>query len=180
MKQEEQLVSDIQRGERLAMRSLYDQYSGFAMAIALRYVPDRDDVSDILQDSFVKIFLSIGSYEYRGEGMLRAWIARIVSNEALGFLRRRNSITFTDNIPDNTPDEDPDISMIDDDTLANMIAQLPEGYRVVLNLYVFGNMSHKEIAAKLGITPSTSASQFFHAKKMLALLINEHRKKNII
>ena len=82
MKQEEQLVSDIQRGERLAMRSLYDQYSGFAMAIALRYVPDRDDVSDILQDSFVKIFLSIGSYEYRGEGMLRAWIARIVSNEA--------------------------------------------------------------------------------------------------
>ena len=50
MKQEEQLVSDIQRGERLAMRRLYDQYSGFAMAIALRYVPDRDDVSDILQD----------------------------------------------------------------------------------------------------------------------------------
>mgnify|MGYP004419063321 FL=1 len=108
------------------MRRLYDQYSGFAMAIALRYVPDRDDVSDILQDSFVKIFQSIGSYEYRGEGMLRAWIARIVSNEALGFLRRRNGITFTDNIPDNTPDEDPDISMIDDDTLAKMIAQLPE------------------------------------------------------
>ncbi|WP_444368256.1 RNA polymerase sigma factor [Prevotella sp.] len=180
MKQEEQLVSDIQRGERLAMRRLYDQYSGFAMAIALRYVPDRDDVSDILQDSFVKIFQSIGSYEYRGEGMLRAWIARIVSNEALGFLRRRNSITFTDNIPDNTPDEDPDISMIDDDTLAKMIAQLPEGYRVVLNLYVFGNLSHKEIAAKLGITPSTSASQFFHAKKMLARMINEHRKENII
>ena len=47
-------------------------------------------------------------------------------------------------------------------------------------MYVFGNMSHKEIAAQLGITPSTSASQFFHAKKLLARMIKEHRKKEII
>ena len=75
MKQEEQLVHDIKKGERTAMRRLYDQYSGFAMATALRYVPDRDDASDILQDAFIKIFQSIGSYEYRGEGMLKSWIS---------------------------------------------------------------------------------------------------------
>lgn len=180
MKQEEQLVHDIKKGERTAMRRLYDQYSGFAMATALRYVPDRDDASDILQDAFIKIFQSIGSYEYRGEGMLKSWIARIISNEALGFLRKHNGITFTDKIPDKSTDDDPDISLVDDDTLAEMIASLPEGYRVVINMYVFGNMSHKEIAAQLGITPSTSASQFFHAKKLLARMIKEHRKKEII
>ena len=180
MKQEEQLVHDIKKGERTAMRRLYDQYSGFAMATALRYVPDRDDASDILQDAFIKIFQSIGSYEYRGEGMLKSWIARIISNEALGFLRKHNDITFTDNIPDKSTDDDPDISLVDDDTLAGMIASLPEGYRVVINMYVFGNMSHKEIAAQLGITPSTSASQFFHAKKLLARMIKEHRKKEMI
>lgn len=180
MKQEEQLVHDIKKGERTAMRRLYDQYSGFAMATALRYVPDRDDASDILQDAFIKIFQSVGSYEYRGEGMLKSWIARIISNEALGFLRKHNSITFTDNIPDKSTDDDPDISLVDDDTLAEMIASLPEGYRVVINMYVFGNMSHKEIAAQLGITPSTSASQFFHAKKLLARMIKEHRKKEIL
>ena len=61
-----------------------------------------------------------------------------------------------------------------------MIASLPEGYRVVLNLYVFGQMSHKEIADELGITPSTSASQYFHAKKMLANEIKEYNKRNAI
>ena len=180
MKQEEQLVHDIKKGERTAMRRLYDQYSGFAMATALRYVPDRDDASDILQDAFIKIFQSIGSYEYRGEGMLKSWIARIISNEALGFLRKHNGITFTDNIPDKSTDDDPDISLVADATLSGLIASLPEGYRVVINMYVFGNMSHKEIAAQLGITPSTSASQFFHAKQLLARMIKEHRKKEML
>ena len=173
-------MRDIKNGDRAAMRRLYDLYSGYVMAVVMRYVPDRDDVPDVVQDAFIKIFQSIGSYEYRGEGMLKSWIARIISNEALGFLRKHNGITFTDNIPDKSTDDDPDISLVDDDTLAGMIASLPEGYRVVINMYVFGNMSHKEIAAQLGITPSTSASQFFHAKKLLARMIKEHRKKEMI
>lgn len=180
MKAEEQLVHDIRHGDRAAMRRLYDQYSGYAMAIALRYVPDRDDASDILQDSFLKVFSSIGTYEYRGEGMLKSWIARIVVNEALGFLRHHSGLTFTDDIPDTAGDEEPDIRQVSDDKLAEMIASLPDGYRVVLNMYVFGGMSHKEIAAELGITPSTSASQFFHAKKLLAQMIKGYIKKEAI
>lgn len=180
MESEEQLVSRLQGGDRAAMRRLYDRYSGFAMAIALRYVPDRDDACDIVQDSFVKIFQAIGQFECRGEGALRSWVSRIVANEALGFLRRRSGLTFTDDLPDTADDEEPDIGRVSDEQLARLIAMLPEGYRVVLNMYVFGGMSHKEIAAELGITPSTSASQFFHAKKMLARLINECRKKEIV
>ena len=159
------------------MRRLYDQFSGYAMSVGLRYVPDRDNVLDILQDSFIKIFQSVGSFEYRGDGSLKLWIARIVANEALGFLRKQSRITFTDKLPEETTDEEPDISSVSDDALSDMIKQLPDGYRVVLNMYVFGEMSHLEIAKKLGISPSTSASQFFHAKKMLAKMINDYNKQ---
>ena len=159
------------------MRRLYDEYSGYAMSVGLRYVPDRDDVLDILQDSFVKVFQRIGSFEYRGDGSLRSWIARIVANEALGLLRQRQRIRFTDQLPEEPADDEPDMTHISDDALNALIGRLPDGYRVVLNLYVFGGMSHKEIARELGISASTSASQFFHAKKMLARMINEYDKK---
>lgn len=180
LKPEERLVRDIQNGDRAAMRRLYDQYSGYIMAIVMRYVPDRDDVADVVQDAFVRIFTSMSQYEYRGEGTLRLWLSRVTANEVLGFLRRKGNITFTDNIPDSPTDDEPDISQISDEALSEMIASLPEGYRVVLNLYVFGQMSHKEIADELGITPSTSASQYYHAKKMLANKIKEYNKRNAI
>lgn len=180
MKPEERLVRDIQNGDRAAMRRLYDQYSGYIMAIVMRYVPDKDDVPDVVQEAFIKIFTSIELYEYRGEGTLKMWLSRVTANEALGFLRRKGNITFTDNIPDEPIDDEPDISQITNEALTEMIASLPEGYRVVLNLYVFGQMTHKEIADELGITPSTSASQYYHAKKMLADKIKEYNKRNAI
>lgn len=173
-------MCDIKNGDRAAMRRLYDLYSGYIMAIVMRYVPDKDDVPDVVQEAFIKIFTSIVQYEYRGEGTLKMWLSRVTANEALGFLRRKGNITFTDNIPDEPIDDEPDISQISDEALTEMIASLPEGYRVVLNLYVFGQMSHKEIADELGITPSTSASQFYHAKKMLADKIKEYNKRNAI
>lgn len=159
------------------MRRLYEKFSGYAMSVGLRYVPDRDDVLDILQDSFIKIFQSFGSFEYRGDGSLKSWIARIVANEALGFLRKQSRITFTDKLPEEPTDEEPDIASVSDDALSDMIGRLPDGYRVVLNMYVFGEMSHVEIARQLGISPGTSASQFFHAKKMLAKMINDYNKQ---
>ena len=156
MKPEERLVRDIKNGDRAAMRRLYDLYSGYVMAVVMRYVPDRDDVPDVVQDAFIRIFTSIGQYEYRGEGTLKMWLSRVTANEALGFLRRKGNITFTDNIPDEPIDDEPDISQISDEALTEMIASLPEGYRVVLNLYVFGQMSHKEIADELGSSSAGS------------------------
>ncbi len=62
------------------MHRLYDRYVGYAMAVALRYVPLRDDAEDVVQDSFVKLFSGIANFEYRGEGSLKAWFLRIVAN----------------------------------------------------------------------------------------------------
>lgn len=66
------------QGSRTAMKRLYDRYSGYAMSVGLRYVPEEDAVRDVVQDSFVKIFTSIDSFEFRGEGSLKAWITRII------------------------------------------------------------------------------------------------------
>lgn len=147
------------------------------MAICQRYISDGDAVADVMQDCFIKIFTSLDSFEYRGEGSLRLWVSRITANEALNCIRRNSRYVFTDTIPDTAEDEEPDIAAVSDDELFGMIRQLPAGYRTVLNMYVFEKMSHKEIAARLGISQSTSASQFHHAKKMLARMIKERKKR---
>lgn len=174
MKQEESLVKNIAKGDRAAMRRLYDLYSGYAMAVGRRYLPNRDELQDVMQDSFVKVFSSIRTFEYRGEGSLRSWIARIVANECLDFLRKNKRFSFTDDVPDEAEEEEPEVAALSDDALMEMIGRLPDGYRAVLNMYVFGNLSHKEIAARLGITTGTSASQYHHAKRMLAKMIKEY------
>ena len=177
MEAEQLLVSKIKEGDRAAMRTLYDRYSGYVMAVALRYVPDRDDVQDVVQDSFVKIFSSIGRFEYRGDGALKAWMARIVANQALDFLYKRRALDTSRNIPDVPDEPEPDIGGVSDEVLMEHIGKLPPGYRVVLNLFVFEQMSHKEIAKRLGIKENSSASQYFHANKMLGKMINDYIKR---
>lgn len=177
METERQLLEAIRGGERAALRRLYDRYSGYAMAIGLRYVPERDEVRDIIQDSFVRILTTIGQFDYRGEGSLKSWVSRIVSNRAVDYLRQHQRFMTVDTIPDE-PDiaDEPDVGGIPPDVLTAMIGRLPPNYRTVLNLYVFEQQPHREIARMLGIKESTSSSLFFRAKKMLAKNIKDYLK----
>jgi RNA polymerase sigma-70 factor (ECF subfamily) len=174
---ERQLLEAIRGGERAALRRLYDRYSGYAMAIGLRYVPERDEVRDVIQDSFVRILTTISQFDYRGEGSLKSWVSRIVSNRAVDYLRQHQRFMTVDTIPDQ-PDiaDEPDIGGIPPDVLTAMIGRLPPNYRTVLNLYVFEQQPHREIARMLGIKESTSSSLFFRAKKLLARNIKEYLK----
>ncbi len=177
METERQLLEAIRGGERAALRRLYDRYSGYAMAIGLRYVPERDEVRDVIQDSFVRILTTISQFDYRGEGSLKSWVSRIVSNRAVDYLRQHQRFMTVDTIPDE-PDiaDEPDIGGIPPDVLTAMIGRLPPNYRTVLNLYVFEQQPHREIARMLGIKESTSSSLFFRAKKLLARNIKEYLK----
>lgn len=174
METELQLLNAVRSGERAAMRRLYDRYAGYATAIALRYVSDRDAVHDVLQDSFVKILTSVDGFNYKGEGSLKGWVAAIVTHQAIDHVKRHARIMLTDHIPDEPDVPEPDVGRVPQDVLNRLISQLPTGYRMVLNLHVFEQMSHKEIARLLGIKPETSASQFMRAKNALAKLINNY------
>jgi len=174
---EQEILSLLRRREPAAMRLLYDRYIGYMAAVAGRYVPSEDDRKDILQESFIKIITSVGNFQHRGEGSLKAWMLRITANESLRFLRRNANqlpVEHEDKLLD-MPDE-PEPEGVPDDEINRMILKLPPGYRAVFNLYVFENKSHKEIAEALGITESTSASQFLRAKHALARMMREYRK----
>ncbi len=175
---ERTLVEAVRNGDRKAMHELYDRYAGVAMAVALRYDPDREEARDVVQDSFVKVFSAIGSFDYRGEGSLKGWLLRIVANEAINHVKRRARITFVEDIPDTPDDTGADVPRVPPDVLTRLIGELPDGYRLVLNMFVFGQKSHKEIAAELDIGESTSASQYLRAKKLLASKIKQYLKEN--
>ena len=175
---EEELSLQCQRGDMRARHTLYERYGGSLMAICLRYIGDRETAEDILHDGFLRIFQSIKQFSYQGEGSLKAWLSRVMVNEALGYLRKKNTQVQQEVLMT----EIPDVRELDDiprSVLMKFISELPDGYRTVFNLYVFEDKSHKEIASLLGITEHTSSSQFYRAKSLLIKKINEYRKRKL-
>jgi RNA polymerase sigma-70 factor (ECF subfamily) len=172
---ERQIIEGIQQSNRQAMQEMYCQLAGYAMSTAMRYLSDQEAARDVLHDSFIKAYTKAHQFHYKGEGSLKAWVMRIVANESLNVLRQNAKIHFTDQIPDDEADQEPDIPPIPPDELNKMIQRLPSGYRTVLNLYVFEQKSHKEIAQLIGIKENSSASQFLRAKRMLAKMINDYK-----
>mgnify|MGYP000187620603 CR=1 FL=1 len=89
---EEELASKCKLADNQARKELYELYGGSLMAICLRYIGDREAAEDVLHDGFVRIFQSIGQFTYQGVGSLKAWLSRVMVNEALGYLRKRNQL----------------------------------------------------------------------------------------
>ena len=175
---EAELLNLVRSGDASGMRAFYERYVGFLTAVCSRYVPDRVAVKDILQEVFVKAFDRIGSFEYRGEGSVKAWMHRIVVNDSLKFLRANGKMKYVDDLPDVEDEQMDSLPDVPVSVVAEMIKSLPDGYRTVFNLFVFEKKSHREIAELLGIKEDSSASQFFRAKAMLAKKIKEYVKKN--
>lgn len=176
--QEQILVNRLLQKEEAAWKELFGAYSGSLTYVCSRYVIDKEDVHDVLQNSFIQMFRSISSFEYRGNGSLKAWITRIVVNESLKHIKQNpelKTVSEDFEIPDEQNDEEPNFEEISQQTIMKMIRLLPEGYRAVFNLYVFEEKSHKEIAEILGIAENSSASQLHRAKSMLARKIKEYK-----
>ncbi|WP_321478577.1 sigma-70 family RNA polymerase sigma factor [uncultured Bacteroides sp.] len=180
--EEFELAEHCRRGDNTARQQLYELYAGRLLGVCLRYIGDRDVAQDVLHDGFIKIFNSFDKYSWRGEGSLKAWLDKVMSNTALQFLRKNDVMNFTmdiENISEYTEEpEVSDIEIIPKAKLMEFIEKLPTGYRTVFNLYVFEEKSHKEIAALLGINEKSSASQLFRAKQLLAKRIKEYVAKN--
>jgi|SRR5690554_1283876 len=180
-KKERELLQQIMQGNKLAMKEFYDKNSGYLAAVCSRYIPNQEDIKDVLQESFIKIFKAINKFEYQGKGSLRAWSARIVVNESLNHIKENEKLQLTTlpswDLPDQTEDLEPDFEEIPTDIIMDMIQSLPPGYRTVFNLFIFENKTHKEIASILNISENTSASQFHRAKALLVKEIELYRLK---
>ena len=161
-----------------AMSQFYQMYVEELSSVCYRYVPYEEDAKDVLQNSFVKIFTLLPTIDYRSEEALRGWMKRVVANEALSFLRKRMKLLFVESHGEETlmDDDEPQTESLSPGALHQLISELPDGYRMVVNLYVFEDYSHRQIAELLGITESTSASQFYYAKRLLARKIGEMGK----
>lgn len=187
---ERDISKGCKRGNAKAQRALFDRYSPLLMAKIYRYVGDDDDAKDVLQDTFVKAYTMIDSFAWEGEGSLQAWLTRIAVNTSLNFLRSRRRLSAL-TVDTADLDDPPDIAeeataaqvnSLDTSTILKMVAELPDGYRTVFNLYCLDGYSHKEIAQQLGINEKSSSSQLARAKAILAQkikkYINEHNIDN--
>ncbi len=190
MMSERDISKGCKRGNAKAQRALFDRYSPLLMAKIYRYVGDDDDAKDVLQDTFVKAYTMIDSFAWEGEGSLQAWLTRIAVNTSLNFLRSRKRLSAL-SVDTADIDDPPDIAeeatatqvnSLDTSTILEMVAELPDGYRTVFNLYCLDGYSHKEIAQQLGINEKSSSSQLARAKAILAQkikkYINEHNIDN--
>ncbi|HEY6977952.1 MAG TPA: sigma-70 family RNA polymerase sigma factor [Chitinophagaceae bacterium] len=173
---EEQLIKGCIRHDVECQRILFDQYAGHMMTICLRYSCDRPEAEDILQEAFIKIFSHLSQYKF--EGSFEGWMKRIVVNCALKMIQKKR-IRFSEiNNQDLTSTQtDPDaLSNLTEDELLKLISNLPDGYRIVFNLYVMEGYNHDEIAALLRIQPTTSRSQLVKARKLLQKQIMSKQK----
>lgn len=181
--EEERWLRKALDGDNTATEWIYRRHVRYLSALCSRYITEDEDIKDVLQESFIKIFTSLDSFKYRGEGALKAWMAKITLNETLKFVRNNSRLPIDSiddkdmNIADGDRMETEDIPT---DVLHQLIRELPDGYRTVFNLYVIDDKSHKEIAQLLGIKENTSASQLHKAKSMLARKIKHYRTINSI
>ena len=177
LKHEQDIAQLVAKGDRKATRALYGDTICRMTSVCSRYVNDPDAVNDVLQESYLSIFSTIGKFQYKGEGSLLAWMTRIVVHKSVDWVKRemrRGAVELPGDIPEVIDDDTADDCDLSADTIHSIIRQMPAGYRAVFNMYVLDGMSHKQIASELGITENTSASQLARAKAWLKNEVKQH------
>ena len=153
-----------------AQRALYNRHVDSMMLLCLRYIPNQEDAKEALMDGFLGFFKHIGGFTWQGQGSVRAWLSKIVVNQCLAQLRKRQPFFVQRREGEQPEPADPDDDVLGHLTAREIIAmvqRLPAGYRGVFNLYVFEGMAHREIGTLLDISESTSKSQLHRARAML-------------
>lgn len=168
MHSEIELVKQCQKNHRPAQEKLYKLFAPKMYGVCLRYSNDQFEAEDILQEGFIKVFTHLKNF--RGDGSLEGWIRRTIINTAINYYRKNLKYQNDVNIDDRqimTPDGNDVFSKLSTDELMKVIRDLPDGYRMIFNLYVIEGFSHKEIGEMLNINENTSKSQLSRARQVL-------------
>ncbi len=170
---EKELIKACLLQDRLAQRDIFNMYAGKMMAVCLRYSRHRLEAEDILQDAFVKVFTHLSEFEYTGS--FEGWIRRIIINTAIKN-NQKKSVSHEEIGLENIKEDSagPEVfSALSEEEIIKLISSLPDGYRMVFNLYAVEGFSHKEIAELLNIEESTSRSQLVKARRVLQEKVHE-------
>jgi RNA polymerase sigma-70 factor (ECF subfamily) len=165
------VIKGCSRGDLKAQEDLCRQYYGYVMSIAMRFSSCHDNALEIANDSFLKIFRKIESYQIDKE--FKTWVRKIVVNTAIDYYRKdkKNNSEISIEAAYNEPVDEDVNNNISAEELIKLINSLPVKYRYIFNLFEIEGYSHDEIAQQLGITASNSRANLTRAKKMLRKMI---------
>lgn len=171
---EKELIRLAVEQNRQAQQQVYAKYSSKMLSVCRQYIKDIQEAEDVLLMAFLKVFTHLKSFEYNGS--FEGWIRRIVINECISFIRVKKQVKYTDDEIYFEESFNNIESKLSVDDIQILIDHLPDGYRMVFNLYVIEGYKHREIAKMLDINEGTSKSQLSHARKMLQeQLINQKK-----
>lgn len=163
-----ELILRCRKGCRRAQYELYEKFAPKMFAVCLRYARDASEAEDMLQDGFIKVFANLGSF--KDLGSFEGWVRRIFVNTALEKFRKKNPMLLSSELHPNlaiTRDDETVLNRLSAEELTRLIRSLPDGYRMVFNLYAVEGYSHKEIGEMLSISEGTSKSQLARARQHL-------------
>ncbi len=164
------MLAGCRRAEPAAQEALYCHFAPRLLGICLRYARSRAQADDWLQESFLRIFQRLD--QFRGDGPFDAWVRRVAVTTCLDHYRadvqRWPRTADLDDAATLTSDDADALAQLAQQDLIRLIAGLPDGYRLVLNLFCLEGYSHREIGERLGIDERTSSSQLSKARRLLA------------
>jgi len=177
---DQKIIEGCIKGKRHAQNKLYQKYAPMMLGICLRYAKNKAEAEDILQEGFLKVFMNIKSF--RSEGSFEGWMKRIMINTAITHIKQNLKHKYHSNIEEieetkvisEEKQDDEDVVKISRTQLMSIVQTLPDGYKMIFNLYVFEQLTHKEIAEMLGISVNTSKSQLSKARKLLSTKLAQH------
>lgn len=172
---EKKLIQACINEDKTAQRKLYERYSPKMYFVCLRYARHELEAQDMLQDGFIKVFDNLSQFKYNGS--FEGWVRRIMVNTSLNYCRKSSFKQEYIGIEDlqHTVVDSKAISKLSEKELLALIQKLPDGYRMVFNLYVIEGYSHKEIGEMLNITESTSRSQLAKSRKWMQNILSKEK-----
>ncbi len=164
---DEELIRGCIKGKESYQYEVYKRYSPKMFGVCLRYCDSKEEAEDVLQDAFIKIFNKIHTFKFMGS--FEGWIRKIMVNTAIRnkYTNFRAHETHTMEGMEHKSTDENVISNLSMDDLMKLVNELPQGYKIVFNMFAIEGYSHKEIAETLNIQEATSRSQFLRARNFL-------------
>lgn len=177
-REEKQVIEQAVSNNRQAQHQLYTKFSPKMLGVCRQYIKDMHHAEDVMITAFMKVFTNLHKFEHKGS--FEGWIRKTMVNECIDFLRVKKNVFQHQEIENVILSESEDSFEIDTfsvDDIQLLIDNLPDGYKMIFNLYAIEGYKHNEIAQMLKISEGTSKSQLSHARKMLQEQVNVLKRK---